>query len=71
MKSLKVRRVELIKQLSKKAYQSDKYKHWFCKSDKALGMDTRKRRAPVFKAEQCRTQQYSRSGIPLMSKLSA
>ena len=69
MKSLKVRRVEHITRFSKKAYQSEKYKHWFCKSEEPSGMDTRRRPAPVLKPVQCRTQRYSRSSIPVMTKL--
>ena len=69
MKSLKVRRVEHITRFSKKAYQSEKYKHWFCKSEEPAGMATRRRQAPVLKPVQCRTQRYSRSSIPVMTKL--
>ena len=69
MKSLKVRRVELLTRFSKKAYQSEKYKHWFCQSEDTGGMATRRRQAPLLKPVQCRTQRYSRSSIPVMTKL--
>lgn len=69
MKSLKVRRVELITRFSKKAYKSEKYTHWFCKSEESEGMATRRRQGPILKPVQCRTQRYSRSSIPVMTKL--
>ena len=41
MKSLKARRIELITHFSKKAYQSDKYRNWFCESEEAANNKTR------------------------------
>ena len=69
MKSLKARRVDLITRFSKKAYQSEKYRNWFCKNDNEANIDTRRRQAPVLKPVQCRTQRYSRSSIPVMTRI--
>ena len=69
MKSLKVRRVELITRFSKAAFKSDKYSNWFCKSEENLNVATRRSQAPILKPVQCRTQRYSRSSIPVMTQI--
>ena len=69
MKSLKVRRVELITRFSKAAFKSDKYSKWFCKSEENLNVATRRSQAPILKPVQCRTQRYSRSSIPVMTQI--
>ena len=63
----KVRRVELITRFSKNAFKCNKYSNWFCKSEES-NIATRSR-APLLKPVQCRTQRYSRTSIPVMTKL--
>ena len=69
MKSLKIRRLELITKFSKKAMRSSIYKDWFCESEERAGMITRGKPLPLFKPVTCRTQRYERSSLPFMTKL--
>ena len=71
LKSLKIRRLELITQFSKKALRSDTFKHWFVEeSEKIGGYQTRNRKiVPLLKPVQCRTKRYEKSSIPFMTKL--
>ena len=70
MKSLKVRRLELITKFSKKALLSPKYRDWFCESEsQRTGMITRGKPLPLLKPVTCRTQRYQRSSLPFMTKL--
>ena len=69
MKSLKIRRLELITKFSKKAMRSSIYKDWFCESEERAGMITRGKPLPLFKPVTCRTQRYQRSSLPFMTKL--
>ena len=68
MKSLKIRRVELISRFSKKALASQKYNSWFAQNEQA-NTALRWRPAPHIKPVPCRTQRYQKSSLPLMSKL--
>ena len=69
MRSLKLRRLELITKFSKKAIRSNKYKNWFCESEERIGMPTRGKPVPLLKPVTCRTQRYLRSSLPFMTKL--
>ena len=69
MKSLKIRRLELISKFSKKAIQSTKYKNWFSHSKEPSEMRTRRKAAPILEQVYCRTQRYQRSSLPFMTKL--
>ena len=69
MRSLKVRRVELITRFSKNALNSSKYSNWFCRNEETANIATRRSQPPLLKPVQCRTQRYSRTSIPLMTKL--
>ena len=69
MSSLKMRRIELITNFSKKAYKSSKFNSWFCQSEATTNVALRRRQVPLLKPVQCRTQRYSRSSIPVMTKL--
>jgi hypothetical protein len=70
MRSLKVRRLELITKFSKKAIRSSKYRDWFCESEsERTGMITRGKPLPLLKPVTCRTQRYQRSSLPFMTKL--
>ena len=70
MKSLKLRRLELITRFSKKALLSSKYRDWFCQSEeRTSGMTTRGKPVPLLKPVTCRTQRYERSSLPFMTKM--
>ena len=70
MKSLKLRRLELITRFSKKALLSSKYRDWFCQSEeRTSGMTTRGKPVPLLKPVTCRTQRYERSSLLFMTKM--
>ena len=70
MKSLKYRRLVLLTKFSKRAFRSEKFKHWFAVSEaRTTGARTRGNPIPLLKPVPCRTKRYERSSIPLMTKL--
>ena len=70
MKSLKIRRVELITTFSKKAFRHSKFRGWFSESEaRNIGAITREKPIPRLRPIPCRTQRYERSSLPLMTKL--
>ena len=59
MKSLKTRRFELISKFSKRAYRSEKFKHWFCESEtRTTGVRTRGKPVPRLKPEISKSWPY-------------
>ena len=70
MRSLKVRRLELLTRFSKAAMKNEKYKNWFCSSEtREEGVRTRGKPVPLLKPVPCRTARYQRSSLPAMTKL--
>ena len=70
MRSLKVRRLELLTRFSKAAIKNEKYKDWFCSSvTREEGIRTRVKPVPLLKPVPCRTARYNRSSLPAMTKL--
>ena len=69
MRSLKLRRLELISRFSKSAFKNEKYKNWFCPSEERQGVRTRGKPVPRLRPVPCRTARYQRSSLPVMTKL--
>ena len=70
MRSLKIRRVELITSFSKKTFRQDKFKGWFSESEaRATGARTRAKPILRLKPVPCRTQKFEPASLPLMTKL--
>ena len=69
LRSLKLRRLELITRFSKSAIKNQKYKNWFCPSEERQGVRTRGKPVPLLRPVPCRTARYQRSSLPVMTKL--
>lgn len=71
IRSLKMRRLELMTRFGKAAIKNEKYKNWFCLSgsEEREGVRTRSRPVPPLKPVPCRTARYERSSIPVLTKL--
>ena len=73
--SLKTRRISQITKFSKKSYANPRFNSWFCKSaNEQTHEEIRSTRhpkppPPLLKPVPCRTQRYSRSSLPLMTRL--
>ena len=83
LSSLRERRVLLITRASKKAYVNEKFKSWFCQVENESESQTEEPESrpntrqprkskpcpPLLKPVTCRTRRYTRSTIPLMTRL--
>ena len=78
LKSLKFRRLELITSFSKKAIKNEKHKNWFCQLNgqplpapppRPVTRQPPPPPPPPLKPVTCRTQRYSRSSLPFITKL--
>ena len=71
MKTLRIRRMELIAKFSKKAFNSDRFNDWFVKETPKEGEITTRTKQPMrlLKAIPCRTQRYQKSSLPYITRL--
>ena len=76
-KSLKTRRLEQITKFIKRAIKNEKHQNWFCLNDDQPALPppqpaTRQPPPPpppLLKPVTCRTQRYTRSSLPFITKL--
>ena len=69
IKSLKLRRLELLTRFGKAAIRNEKYKNWFCPSEEREDARTRSKPVSLLKPVPCRTARYERSSLPVLTKL--
>ena len=67
VESLSKRRVSICTKFAIKAFRSTKYNTWFCRSETSK-YNTRAQKQ-IFKEATCRTNRYSKSPIPYLTKL--
>jgi hypothetical protein len=68
--TLEERRMELCLKFAHKSVKSEKYQHWFVKEDKAPKVNTRSDKPQnMFKPVHTRTDRYSDSPIPFLTRL--